>query len=57
MKIFKYLVLGAAVLGIASCQQVDISERDQATRVTLSPLTTQFNAEATTYVEKIKKMH
>ena len=54
MKIFKYLVLGAAVLGIASCQQVDISERDQATRVTLSPLTTQFNAEATTYVAAVQ---
>ena len=54
MKIFKYLVLGAAVLGIASCHQVDISERDQATRVTLSPLTTQFNAEATTYVAAVQ---
>ena len=54
MKIFKYLVLGAAVLGIASCQKVDISERDQATRVTLSPLTTQFNAEATTYVAAVQ---
>ena len=54
MKIFKYLVLGAAVLGIASCQQVDISERDQATRVTLSPLTTEFNAEATTYVAAVQ---
>ena len=54
MKIFKYLVLGAAVLGIASCQKVDISERDQATRVTLSPLTTEFKAEATTYVAAVQ---
>lgn len=54
MKIFKYLVLAAAVLGIASCQKVDVSERDNATRVTLSPLTTEFGAEATTYVAAVQ---
>ncbi len=54
MKIFKYLVLAAAVIGIASCQKVDVSERDNATRVTLSPLTTEFGAEATTYVAAVQ---
>ena len=54
MKIFKYLVLSAAVLGLASCQQVDVSERDMTTRVTLSPLTSQFDAEATTYIAAVQ---
>ena len=54
MKIFKYLVLGAAVLGLASCHEVDVTERDQATRVTLSPLTTEFAAEASTYVAAVQ---
>lgn len=54
MKILKYLVLGAAVLGLASCHEVDVTERDQATRVTLSPLTTEFAAEASTYVAAVQ---
>ena len=54
MKIFKYLVFSVALLGFAACQEVDISERDQATRVTLSPLTTTFDAKATTYVAAVQ---
>lgn len=54
MKILKYFVLGAAVLGLASCHEVDVTERDQATRVTLSPLTTEFAAEASTYVAAVQ---
>ena len=54
MKIFKYLVLGVAAFGLASCYQTDVTERDQATRVTLSPLTTQFDAKATTYVAAVQ---
>ena len=54
MKIFKYLVLSAAVMGLASCQQVDVTERDQATRVTLSPLTAEFDAKAQTYVAAVQ---
>ncbi|MBQ3208311.1 MAG: hypothetical protein IJB23_00670 [Alistipes sp.] len=53
MKIFKYLVLSAAVLGLASCQQVDVSERDMATRVTLSPFTAQLDAKAQTYTAAV----
>ena len=53
MKIFKYLVLSAAVMGLASCQQVDVTERDQATRVTL-PLTAEFDAKAQTYVAAVQ---
>lgn len=53
MKIFKYLVLSAAVLGLASCQQVDVSERDVATRVTLSPFTAQLDAKAQTYTAAV----
>ena len=54
MKIFKYLVLSAAVLGLASCQEVDVTERDQATRVTLSPLTSEFDAKAQTYTAAVQ---
>ena len=54
MKIFKYLVLGVAAFGLASCYQTDVTERDQATRVTLSPLTTEFAAKATTYVAAVQ---
>ena len=54
MKILKYFVLGAAVLGLASCHEVDVTERDQATRVTLSPLATEFAAEASTYVAAVQ---
>lgn len=54
MKILKYFVLGAAVLGLASCHEVNVTERDQATRVTLSPLTTEFAAEASTYVAAVQ---
>ena len=54
MKILKYLVLGVAAFGLASCYQTDVTERDQATRVTLSPLTTQFDAKATTYVAAVQ---
>lgn len=53
MKIFKYLVLSAAVLGLASCQQVDVSESDVATRVTLSPFTAQLDAKAQTYTAAV----
>ena len=54
MKYLKYLVLSAAVLGLASCYKTDISERDTLTRVTLSPLTTTFEAGATTYVAAVQ---
>lgn len=54
MKIFKYLVLSAAVMGLASCQQVDVTERDQATRVTLSPLTAEFDAQAQSYTAAVQ---
>ncbi len=54
MKIFKYLVLSAAVMGLASCQEVDITERDQATRVTLSPLTAEFDAKAQSYTAAVQ---
>ena len=54
MKYLKYLVLSAAVLGLASCYKTDISERDTLTRVTLSPLTTTFEATATTYVAAVQ---
>ncbi|MBR5885641.1 MAG: hypothetical protein IKY93_03210 [Alistipes sp.] len=54
MKILKYFVLGAAVLGLASCHEVDVTERDQATRVTLSPLATEFATEASTYVAAVQ---
>ena len=54
MKIFKYLVLSAAVLGLASCQEVDVTERDQTTRVTLSPLTSEFDAKAQTYTAAVQ---
>ena len=54
MKIFKYLVLGVAAFGLASCYQTDVTERDQSTRVTLSPLTTEFAAKATTYVAAVQ---
>lgn len=55
MKYFKYLVLSAAVvMGFASCQQIDISERDKATRVSLSPLTAQFDSKANTYVAAVQ---
>ena len=54
MKILKYFVLGAVVLGLASCHEVDVTERNQATRVTLSPLTTEFAAEASTYVAAVQ---
>ncbi|MBQ9137158.1 MAG: hypothetical protein IJX65_00800 [Alistipes sp.] len=54
MKYIKFLVLCAAVLGLASCREVDITERDQATRVTLSPTTTEFAATATTFVAAVQ---
>ena len=54
MKYLKYLVLSAAALGLASCYKTDISERDTLTRVTLSPLTTTFEAGATTYVAAVQ---
>ena len=54
MKYFKYLVLSVAALGFVSCQQTDVTERDMATRVTLSPLTTEFAAKATTYVAAVQ---
>lgn len=54
MKYIKFLVLCAAVMGLASCQQVDITERDQATRVTLSPVVTEFAAAATTHTAAVQ---
>lgn len=54
MKIFKYLVLGAAVLGLAACHEVDTTERDVQTRVTLSPLTQQFDAKAQSYTAAVQ---
>ena len=54
MKIFKYLVLGVAAFGLASCTEVDVTERDQATRVTLSPLTAEFDAKAQSYVAAVQ---
>ncbi|MBR0335800.1 MAG: hypothetical protein IIX34_02925 [Alistipes sp.] len=54
MKYIKFLVLCAAVMGLASCQQVDITERDKATRVTLSPATTEFAAAATTFAAAVQ---
>ena len=54
MKIFKYLVLSAAVLGLAACHEVDTTERDMATRVTLSPLTAEFDAKAQTYTAAVQ---
>ena len=54
MKIFKYLVLSAAVLGLAACHEVDTTERDSATRVTLSPLTAQFDAKAQVYTAAVQ---
>ena len=54
MKYIKFLVLCAAVMGLASCQQVDITERDQVTRVTLSPVVTEFAAAATTHTAAVQ---
>ena len=54
MKIFKYLVLGVAAFGLASCTEVDVTERDQATRVTLSPLAAEFDAKAQSYVAAVQ---
>mgnify|MGYP002510166961 CR=1 FL=1 len=41
-------------MGLASCQQVDITERDKATRVTLSPVVTEFAAAATTFTAAVQ---
>ena len=54
MKYIKFLVLCAAVMGLASCQQVDITERDKTTRVSLSPATTEFAAAATTFTAAVQ---
>ena len=54
MKYTKFLVLCAAVLGLASCHEVDITERDMTTRVSLSPATTEFAATATTFVAAVQ---
>ena len=54
MKYIKFLVLCAAVMGLASCQQVDITERDKTTRVSLSPATTEFAAAATTFAAAVQ---
>lgn len=54
MKYTKFLVLCAAVLGLASCHEVDITERDKTTRVSLSPATTEFAATATTFVAAVQ---
>ncbi len=54
MKYIKFLVLCAAVLGLSSCREVDITERDAATRVSLSPATTEFTADATTHVAAVQ---
>ena len=54
MKYIKFLVLCAAVMGLASCQQVDITERDKTTRVTLSPVVSEFAAAATTYTAAVQ---
>ena len=54
MKYIKFLVLCAAVMGLASCHEVDITERDKTTRVSLSPATTEFAATATTFVAAVQ---
>ncbi len=54
MKYIKFLVLCAAVMGLASCHEVDITERDMTTRVSLSPATTEFAATATTFVAAVQ---
>lgn len=55
MKMFKYLALSmAAMFCFASCVETDISERDVTTRVTLSPLTQQFEADGATYTAAVQ---
>lgn len=55
MKMFKYLALCvAAITCFASCYETDIAERDQRTRITLSPETTSFGAEATEYIAAVQ---
>ena len=54
MKYIKFLVLCAAVMGLASCHEVDITERDKTIRVSLSPATTEFAATATTFVAAVQ---
>lgn len=55
MKTFKYLALCvAAIACFASCYETDIAERDQRTRISLSPETTSFGAQATEYIAAVQ---